>query len=68
MAIYKYVGTGEIKKLDKDNEKTGAFLQIDIQDILEAIEESLDQDEMKLNIIVLPNKANDSYNVKVKIG
>jgi hypothetical protein len=65
MKPYSYIGTADIKYLDKEGTKLGAFLSIDWKTCKAALEEleRLGKQEIKIN--VLPKKSGEGYSVKL---
>ncbi len=68
MKSYKYIGNGEVKYLDKKSTKLGAFLNVNIDTLLDGIKQVLDKepDASEVLIYVLPNKTG-THSVKIKI-
>ena len=66
----RYIGKAEIKNLDKEGTKLGAFLEIDFEELSQYMKlrdmstvNTLD----KVRFKVLPNKREDGYTLKVNI-
>ena len=65
-----YLGKGDIKYLDKDETKLGAFIELPFDDLTDLMLDKTFSNPDKLETIrikVLPNKNNDGYTVKILI-
>jgi hypothetical protein len=65
---YVYIGEGEIKYLDKDETKLAAFLNVDIDKLIDELNNlrARNPDRKEALIYALPNKRN-SYSVKLRL-
>jgi len=65
-----YIGKANIKYLNKDNNKLGAFIEMDYDELVDLLFKAAIVAKVPLRSVklkVLPNKANDGYTCKIKI-
>ena len=65
----KYIGKGEIKYLDKDQTKLGAFIEFSAEEFASYLADLVLRGENPsvYTLKILPNKANDGYTVKINV-
>ena len=68
MENYKYIGTGEVKYLDNKETKLGAFFNVNIDTLLDALKQILDEKPNTSEVLIyaLPNKTG-THSVKIKL-
>jgi uncharacterized protein YajQ (UPF0234 family) len=68
MDKYKYIGKADVKFLDKEETKLGAFLEMGYDELLDILIDAAIKANVPLQSVkfkVLPNKKEDGYTCKI---